>query len=128
MENTIERHAPQARPRAGLGSLSWLVQAVSGILLLFLGGLHMFANHFVVEGGLRNFEDAQAYLRHPVILPLEILFLITVTVHALLGVRAILFDLGLSDQAERRVTQALAAVGVLTIGYGLWLTWVVIRL
>jgi succinate dehydrogenase hydrophobic anchor subunit len=63
-----------------------------------------------------------------VILPLEILFLITVTVHALLGVRAILFDLGLSDQAERRVTQALAAVGVLTIGYGLWLTWVVIRL
>jgi hypothetical protein len=43
-------------------------------------------------------------------------------------VRAILFDLGLSDQAERRVTQALAAVGVVTIGYGLWLTWVVIRL
>jgi succinate dehydrogenase hydrophobic anchor subunit len=126
MENTFER--PTARPRTGLGSLSWLVQAVSGIMLLFLAGLHMFANHFVVEGGLRNFEDAQAYLRHPVILPLEILFLITVTVHALLGVRAVLFDLGLSDRAERRVTQALAAVGVVTIGYGVWLTWVVINL
>jgi succinate dehydrogenase hydrophobic anchor subunit len=126
MENTFERSTP--RPRAGLGSLSWLAQAVSGVLLLFLAGLHMFANHFVVEGGLRNFADAQAYLRHPVVLPLEILFLITVTVHALLGVRAILFDLGLSDQAERRVTQALAAVGLVTIGYGLWLTWVVINL
>ena len=126
MENTLERHA--ARPRTGLSSLSWLAQAVSGVMLVALAGLHMFANHFVVEGGLQTFADAQAYLRHPVILPLEILFLITVTVHALLGVRAILFDLGLSDQAEKRVTQVLAVVGVLTIGYGLWLTWVVINL
>jgi succinate dehydrogenase hydrophobic anchor subunit len=126
MENTVE--TPTARPRTGLGSLSWLAQAVSGVTLILLAGLHMIANHFVVEGGLRNFADAQAYLRHPVILPLEILFLITVTIHALLGVRAILFDLGLSDQAEKRVTQALAVVGVVTIGYGLWLTWVVISL
>lgn len=124
MENTVDTHT--ARPRAGLSSLSWLAQAISGVALIVLAGLHMVANHFVVEGGLRNFADAQAYLSHPVILPLEILFLIGVTIHALLGVRAILFDLGLSDQAEVRVTQALAAIGIVTIGYGLWLTWVVI--
>ncbi len=47
---------------------------------------------------------------------------------ALLGVRAILFDFGLSDQAEQRVTGALTILGALTIGYGLCLTWVVINL
>jgi succinate dehydrogenase/fumarate reductase cytochrome b subunit len=67
----------------------------------------------------------QAYLRHPAIMPFEVLFLITVTAHALLGVRAIVFDLGLSASGEKRVTQVLTIVGMLTVAYGLWLTWVV---
>ncbi len=125
MERTL--NATEARHRAGVGSWSWIWQAVTGLGIIFLVGLHMIAHHFVVEGGLRNFEQVQAYLRHPVILPLEVLFLIVVTAHALLGVRAILFDLGLSDQTEKHVTQTLTVVGVLTVGYGLWLTWVVIR-
>jgi succinate dehydrogenase/fumarate reductase cytochrome b subunit len=100
---------------------------VTGVGIVFLVGLHMIAHHFVVEGGLRNYEQVRAYLRHPVILPLEVLFLIVVTAHALLGVRAILFDLGLSDRAEQRTTQALALLGVLTVAYGLWLTWVIVR-
>jgi succinate dehydrogenase hydrophobic anchor subunit len=119
---------PHLRRHAGLGTLTWLRQAVSGLLLLALGGLHMTANHFVVEGGLRNFAQVQAYLRQPLILTLELLFLVFVTWHALLGVRAILFDLGLSDQAEKRVTGVLTILGALTVGYGVWLTWVVINL
>jgi succinate dehydrogenase/fumarate reductase cytochrome b subunit len=55
------------------------------------------------------------------------LFLICVTAHALLGVRAVLFDFGFGDRAERLMNQALAVVGVLTVGYGLWLTWIIIR-
>lgn len=125
MENTLTDTA--ARPRTGAGSWSWIWQAVTGVAIIFLVGLHMIAHHFVVEGGLRDFEQVRAYLRHPVILPLEVLFLIVVTAHALLGVRAILFDLGLSDSAERRISQTLTALGALTVGYGLWLTWVVIR-
>jgi succinate dehydrogenase hydrophobic anchor subunit len=125
MENTLINTG--VRPRTGAGSWSWVWQAVTGVGIVFLIGLHMIAHHFVVEGGLRNFEQVRDYLRHPVILPLELLFLIVVASHALLGVRAILFDLGLSDGAERRVTQVLTVLGVLTVGYGLWLTWVVIR-
>jgi succinate dehydrogenase cytochrome b556 subunit len=125
MQNTLANTA--ARPRTGAGSWSWIWQSVTGLAIIFLVGLHMIAHHFVVEGGLRNYEQVREYLRHPVIWPLEVLFLIAVTAHALLGVRAILFDLGLSDQAEQRVTQALTALGVLTVGYGLWLTWVIVR-
>ena len=111
-------------PRASAG---WIWQAVTGIGLIFLVGLHMIAHHFIVEGGLRNYQEVAAYLRHPVILLLEPLFLITVTTHALLGVRAILFDFGLSEAAEKRVTQVMWVIGVLTVGYGLWLTWMIIR-
>ena len=111
-------------PRASAG---WIWQAVTGIGLIFLVGLHMIAHHFIVEGGLRNYQEVAAYLRHPVILLLEPLFLITVTTHALLGMRAILFDFGLSEAAEKRVTQVMWVIGVLTVGYGLWLTWMITR-
>jgi hypothetical protein len=40
-------------------------------------------------------------------------------------VRAVLFDLGLSPRAERRLTRGLALVGVVVVGYGLWLTGVI---
>jgi succinate dehydrogenase/fumarate reductase cytochrome b subunit len=58
---------------------------------------------------------------------LEVLFLIVVTIHALLGVRAILIDFGLSERAEMRMNRLLTWVGLATVGYGLWVTWMVIR-
>jgi succinate dehydrogenase hydrophobic anchor subunit len=111
-------------PRA---TSTWLWQVVSGIGLVILLGLHIIANHFIAKGGLRDFANVLAYLRNPIFLVLEVLFLVVVTTHALLGVRAILMDFGLSDRAEKRLSQALTAMGVLTVGYGLWLTWVIIR-
>ena len=59
-----------------------------------------------------------AYLRNPFILLLELLFLLCVTTHALLGVRAIFLDFGLSQRAERHLDLVLQIVGVLTVGYG----------
>jgi len=108
-------HEPKA-------SSSWLWQAFTGVSLVILLGLH-----FIAKGGLRDFADVVAYLRSPVILVLEVLFLVVVTSHAMLGVRAILLDFGLSDRAEKRLSQALTVIEVLTVGYGLWLTWVIIH-
>src|SRR5690242_20318874 len=108
-------------------SSSWLWQAFTGVSLVILLGLHFIANHFIAQGGLRNFADVVAYLRSPVILVLEVLFLVVVVSHAMLGVRAIVLDFGLSDRAEKRLSQALTVIGVLTVGYGLWLTWVIIH-
>jgi len=87
----------------------------------------MLGLHFIAKGGLRDFADVVAYLRNPIILVLEVFFLVVVATHAMLGVRAILTDFGLSDRAEKRLSQALTIVGVLTVGYGLWLTWVIIH-
>jgi succinate dehydrogenase / fumarate reductase, membrane anchor subunit len=111
-------------PKASFG---WLWQVVTGIALVILLGLHLIANHFIAKGGLRDFADVLAYLRNPVFLVLEVLFLVVVTTHAMLGVRAILVDFGLSERAEKRLSQVLTAVGIVTVGYGLWLTWAIIR-
>ncbi len=111
-------------PRA---TASWLWQVITGVSLVILLGLHLIANHFIAKRGLRNFAEVLAYIRNPIILVLEVLFLVVVATHAMLGVRAILMDFGLSTRAEKWLSRALTAVGILTVGYGLWLTWVIIH-
>ena len=119
MPETDEMSHASPNTKAGLW---WLVQAGSGLLLLVLLGLHMIANHFVVPGGLQTYADVVRYLSNPFIVILEMTFLVAVTGHAVLGVRAILLDLGLSQRAGRNVSLALGALGVLAIVYGAWLT------
>jgi succinate dehydrogenase / fumarate reductase, membrane anchor subunit len=108
-------------------TVAWLWQVVTGVGLVFLLGLHMVANHFIAKGGLRDYAAVVAYLRHPIILLLEILFLVCVTTHALLGVRAIFLDFGLSERIEQIVTRVLKWIGILTVVYGLVVMWFVIR-
>lgn len=103
------------------GTLAWIGQAVSGILLLILLGTHMIAHHFIVEGGLRRYQQVLDYIGNPVILVLEVLFLIVVSYHAMLGLRAIIFDLGLTQKQERTVTQVLTGVGLAIFVYGVFL-------
>jgi succinate dehydrogenase hydrophobic anchor subunit len=56
-----------------------------------------------------------------VVFTVEALLLVTVTMHAIAGVHAVLLDLGLRGRAERTVAQMLRVVAVATLGYGLWL-------
>ena len=106
---------------------AWLWQVVTGVGLVILLGLHMIANHFVAKGGLRDYAAVVAYLRNPIILVLEILFLVCVTTHALLGVQAIILDFGVSARVEQLVTRVLKWIGILTVGYGLVVMWFVIK-
>lgn len=108
-------------------TLGWFWQALSGIVLLVLLGLHFVAHHFIAKGGLRDFNQVVEYLGNPIIIALELAFLFFVTLHALLGVRSILFDLGLSARGERTVTRVLTVVGILTLLYGFWLTYAILN-
>lgn len=111
------RTQPGAGPR---GSRTWRVTAMSGVALLALVTVHMVANHFVVQeiGGLRTYRQVLQYVGNPVIFVLESLFLVVVTIHAMLGLRGVLFDLGLSLRAKRVVTRGLVVLGSVTIAYG----------
>lgn len=110
---------PADRPDAGLWNAPAFVgQFVSGVALLFLLGLHMVAQHFIVPTGLRFYAEVIDWLRSPVMIVIEVLFLVFVTYHALIGLRAILFDFGFSERTEKRITRILWVVGIATVGYG----------
>ena len=99
----------------------WLVQAISGLLLVLLLLLHIIAHHFVVEGGLRTFQDVIAYISNPVIFLMEVVFLTVVTVHAMLGLRAIVLDLSPGKRALQIADITLGVVGAGALVYGIWL-------
>ncbi|MBO9360645.1 MAG: hypothetical protein J7452_00410 [Thermoflexus sp.] len=103
----------------------WIWQAFTGLLLVILLTLHMVFNHFVVEGGLRTYRDVVAYLSHPLVFAWETALLIVVTAHALMGVRAILLDLGIGPTADRWLKRGLTLLAIGTIGYGMWLSWLI---
>jgi succinate dehydrogenase hydrophobic anchor subunit len=114
------------RPLASSGHTSaasrwFLVQVISGVLLIIALAFHMIAHHFIVKGGLRDYKQVLDYVQHPVMFVLEAAFIIVATVHALLGVRAILYDLGPAPAAARWIDRGLLALGALTTVYGLWL-------
>ncbi len=105
----------------------WLLQAFSGILLILLVSAHLVAQHYLASGGLRTYVEIVAYLRQPTALVLELSFLIVVTAHALMGVRAIIADLGFSAKLQRGIDVTLWVVAFATVAYGLQLTWQIIQ-
>ena len=117
-EDFTEESRWRRRPRP---TFAWLAQAVSGVLLLVLLTVHMVAQHFVVEGGLRSYDQVVAWLRNPVVFAVEALLLVCVTWHGIAGVHAVLLDLGLRGRTERVVARILGDVAVATVLYGLWL-------
>jgi succinate dehydrogenase membrane anchor subunit len=128
MENRLSKEMmenPFAKePKA---SSTWYWQIITGIALVFLLGLHFIANHFIAQGGIRDYADVVSYLRNPIILVWEVFFLVVVAAHAMLGIRAIVMDFGIPARAEKRLSQILTVIGVITVGYGLWLTWAIIH-
>jgi succinate dehydrogenase hydrophobic anchor subunit len=112
--------AAPASAAAGARSRSWRWTAGTGVALLVLVTVHMVAHHFVVHevGGLRTYHQVLAYIGNPWIFTIESVFLVVVTIHAMLGLRSVLFDFGLSETAKRWWNRALVALGVVTVVYG----------
>jgi succinate dehydrogenase hydrophobic anchor subunit len=117
--------AARSRPRQSQTRV-WRLTAYTGIGLVVLLAAHMIAHHFVVEsvGGLRTYEQVLDYLANPVMFVIECLFLGFVTVHAMLGLRSVLFDLTTSERARTWISRGLVVLGALTVGYGLLLVGV----
>lgn len=105
------------------GARAWRWTSASGVLLLVLVTVHMVAHHFVVEevGGLRDYASVLRYVSSPAIVASEGTFLVAVSIHAMLGLRGVLHDLGPSPATRRRIDLGLVALGAATIAYGAFL-------
>ena len=115
-----------SKPRSGESFWLWFLKLLSGILVIVLLFIHLTVNHFTATGALLNFEGVVAYLSNPLVTVTEISFLIVVVSHALLGTRSLILDFKPSRSVLRVVDWLFLAVGVVSIGYGIWLTRVII--
>ena len=129
MDNTMSRRSlEQMAARRDRSGTLWLIQAFSGLLLVIILGTHMIAHHFIVEGGLRDYQQVLDYVNNPIVFTIEVLFVIFGVVHALLGLRAIITDLRPSPGALRATNWVLTGIGLIALGYGIYLAMALQRL
>ena len=115
----VRQPAPAQRRRGG--TTAWILQVVSGVLLVVLLGLHIVTQHFVVKGGLRDYAQVVSYLSNSVVLAVESLFVVVLIWHAMLGLRAILLDFGFGRRGQSWITYGVTALGAVTAAYSFWL-------
>ncbi len=119
LEESVRQPSRSQRGRGG--TTAWLLQVVSGVLLIFLLGAHIVAQHFVVRGGLRDYAQVMSYLANPAVLVMESLFVVVLIWHAMLGLRAVLHDFGFGGRGQALITRGVAVLGAVTVGYSFWL-------
>ncbi len=113
-----EGNAPT--PRGHGGTVAWIGQVVSGVLLIVLLGVHIFAEHFMVKGGLRDYSQVVSYLSNPLVLAVESLFVLVLVWHAMLGLRAVLLDFGFGPRGQSVISRGVVVLGLATAGYSFW--------
>jgi succinate dehydrogenase hydrophobic anchor subunit len=112
---------PSQSQREHGGTTAWILQVVSGVLLIFLLGVHIVAQHFVVKGGLRDYAQVVSYIANPAVLAAESAFVVVLIWHAMLGLRAVLLDFGFGPRGQALITRGVIALGTVTAGYSFWL-------
>lgn len=114
-------------PNIREGVWLWLYKIVAGALILVLLGVHFAVNHLLAPTGLLNYADVVRYYTHPIVPLMEILFLVVVLSHALVGLRSILLDLHPSALLLRAADALFWLAGVGFSVYGIWLIWVIVQ-
>lgn len=113
-----------ARPREG--TALWLIKIVAGLLIVLLLGLHFIVNHLVAAEGLLSWADVVAYYQNPIIPIIEIIFLIVVVGHSLIGTRSIILDMNPAHKTLRILDWIFVVLGSAAVVYGIWLVFVII--
>ena len=104
--------------RRGLG---WLLQAVTGVLLVLFVGAHIVRVH--LEGsykGLPTYRDVLAVFKNPLIVAAELALSLSVIYHAMYGLYMVVIEAGLLG--ERRAKAVFTAIGIVLVFYTLAVT------
>jgi len=119
--------SPVSGRRPGENTWLWLIKIATGPLLVLVIGLHFAVNHYMgsMSSGLMTYDDIIAYYQNPIIPIIEIVFLATVVTHSLIGLRGIILDLNPSRSVLTVVTWLMVILGVVSVGYGIWLVFAI---
>ena len=113
----------KSAPKPGEGVWLWLIKMISGGLIIIFLLTHFIINHLTgtAGGGLLTFQEVIQLYTSPGYLVLEILFLITVVAHALIGFRSVILDLNPARSAMTVIDWLLVILGIGSVVYGIWL-------
>lgn len=109
-------------PKQGETTFLWLVKIITGPILLVVAFVHLIVNHYIGSlGGLQTYNDVVAYYKSVGILVMEAIFLFTVLIHSLIGLRGIVLDLRPSPGILSLVNWVFVLAGLGFGAYGFWL-------
>ena len=103
----------------------WFIKVFAGLLIIFFMTLHMIVNHLVTPEGLLSYQDVLNYYQNPLIPIIEILFLVTVITHCLLGLRSIILDLNPAVGLMRKLDIGFFLLGIVSSIYGILLVIII---
>ena len=101
-------------------------QSVQRLLIVLILIMHFVVNHLVAPNGLLTYADILRYYQNPLIPIMEILFVVFVVSHALIGLRGIILDLKPSRAVLAVTDWVFVIVGGAAIIYGIWLILTVV--
>ena len=105
----------------------WVLQRITGVVLVVLMTIHIVVNHFgnldkVGTGGHQDlimFNDVAYRLGMAFWWVIDVSLLAFVLFHGFNGIRNIAIDMGLTARANRAVTVVLWLVGLVGFGFGM---------
>jgi succinate dehydrogenase hydrophobic anchor subunit len=119
--------ATKSTPKPNESTWLWLIKMVTALLIILFLLLHFIINHFTgtAGGGLLTFTEVLQLYTSPVYILLEVLFLVTVVSHGLIGCRSIILDLSPTRKVMRIIDPLFIVLGIGFVVYGIWLLFAV---
>ena len=118
----------RSTPKTGETTTLWLIKILTGPILVIVALVHVWINHTAgsAAGNLMTFEDILVYYQNPLIPLMEIIFLVSVVAHSLLGLRGIILDLKPGAAALKLWDGAFVVLGAGSVLYGVWLIFAIL--
>lgn len=100
------------------GVWAWLMQRITGAVLLVFLGTHFWVLHYATAGEHIRLADVMHRLHSPFFMVVDSALLATALYHGLNGVRMIFFDFGFGRWVNKAFSAVLWIVGLGTLVYG----------
>ncbi len=107
------------RYRWHTGYVAWLLNRLTGILIIFYLILHVWVTHHLAHGP-EKYGQVMRFLANPFFTLLEIGLVGVVLYHAMNGIRILLVDFGKAALAQQRTFWVLMIVGVALFIFSVW--------
>ncbi len=111
---------PALGGNSGKGMWPWLLQRITGALLLIFVGLHFFITHFAAEGNIDFKVVTDRFMGTSFWFHWDWILLALALFHGVNGIRAIILDFGVKHTTARFLFWLMMVICVVTFIYGYW--------